>query len=159
PNVQLIDFQHPERNQFHAINQFRVDTPQGALSCIIPDVVLFVNGIPLVVIECKQPDSVQSNPMFEAFDQLMRYCDQREDSLTAGHREGERRLFFTNQLLVRTSGEEADFGSITSTREEFFFPWRDIYPEKYKQYTPPLGKEREQEVLVQGMLNPEILLD
>ena len=43
--VKLIDFAHPECNRFHAINQFRVDTPGGVKSCIIPDIVLFVNGI------------------------------------------------------------------------------------------------------------------
>ena len=77
----------------------------------------------------------------------------------AGLREGEPRLFFTNQFLVRTSGEQAEFGTITSTEEEYFYPWRDIYPEKYRSYTPPLGKERQQELLIQGMLPKETLLD
>ena len=49
PVVQLIDFAHPERNQFHAINQFRIDTPGCVKQCIIPDIVLFVNGIPSTV--------------------------------------------------------------------------------------------------------------
>src|ERR1700691_1628636 len=48
PVVQLIDFVHPERNSFHAINQFRIDTPGYVKTCIIPDILLFVNGIPLV---------------------------------------------------------------------------------------------------------------
>src|SRR5690606_13247564 len=51
PVVQLINFAHPERNTFHAINQFRIDTPGCVKSCIIPDIVLFVNGLPLVVVE------------------------------------------------------------------------------------------------------------
>jgi len=50
PNVKLIDFEHPERNHFLAINQFRIDTPGCVKDFIIPDIVLFVNGIPLVVI-------------------------------------------------------------------------------------------------------------
>ena len=159
PNVKLIDFEHPERNHFLAINQFRIDTPGGVKDFIIPDIVLFVNGIPLVVIECKEANEFTSNPMFEAFQQLLRYSDQREETKLAGLREGEARLFHTNQLLIRTSGEQAEFGTITSTDEEFFYPWRDIYPEKYRQYTPPLGKERPQEVLIQGMLPKETLLD
>jgi type I restriction enzyme R subunit len=57
PVVQLIDFAHPERNRFHAINQFRVDTPGCVKNCIIPDIVLFVNGIPLVVVEAKIGDA------------------------------------------------------------------------------------------------------
>ncbi|MEI8372804.1 MAG: HsdR family type I site-specific deoxyribonuclease [Planctomycetota bacterium] len=157
PNVKLIDFHHPERNHFLAINQFRIDTPGAVKGFIIPDIVLFVNGIPLVVIECK--DDSTSNPMFEAFQQLMRYSDQREETKLAGMREGEPRLFYPNQLLIRTCGEKADFGSVTSTNEEFFFPWRDIFPEKYRNYTPPLGTVRPQEVLIQGMLPKETLLD
>ncbi len=71
PNVKLIDFEHQIRNHFQAINQFRIDTPGGVKSCIIPDIVLFVNGLPLVVIECKDADQVQANPMDEAFKQLI----------------------------------------------------------------------------------------
>jgi type I restriction enzyme R subunit len=51
PNVKLIDFDQPERNHFLAINQFRIDTPGAGKGFIIPDIVLFVNGLPLVVIE------------------------------------------------------------------------------------------------------------
>jgi type I restriction enzyme, R subunit len=118
-----------------------------------------VNGLPVAVIECKEANVFTSNPMFEAFQQLMRYSDQREETKQSGLREGEPRLFFTNQLLIRTSGEQADIGSITSTDEEFFFPWRDIYPEKYRTFTPPLGKVRPQETLIQGVLPKETLLD
>lgn len=159
PNVKLIDFEHPERNQFHAVNQFRIDTPGATKGFIIPDIVLFVNGLPLAVIECKEANAFTSNPMFEAFQQLMRYSDQREETKQSGLREGEPRLFFTNQLLIRTSGEQADIGTITSTDEEFFFPWRDIYPEKNRTFTPPLGKVRPQETLIQGVLPKETLLD
>lgn len=159
PNVKLIDFEQPERNSYLAINQFRIDTPGGSKGFIIPDIVLFVNGLPLVVIECKEANAFTSNPMFEAFQQLMRYSDQREETKQSGLREGEPRLFYTNQLLIRTSGEQADIGTITSTDEEFFFPWRDIYPEKYRTFTPPLGKIRQQETLIQGVLPKETLLD
>lgn len=51
-SVAVIDFEHPERNDFLAINQFRVDVP-GEKTFISPDIVLFVNGVPLVVVECK----------------------------------------------------------------------------------------------------------
>jgi type I restriction enzyme R subunit len=56
--VHFIDYDHAERNDFLVINQFRVDPPWavGDKDYIIPDLVLFVNGIPLVVIECKSPD-------------------------------------------------------------------------------------------------------
>ncbi len=139
PNVKLIDFHHPERNHFLAINQFRIDTPGCVKDCIIPDIVLFVNGMPLGVVECKDANQVQANPMYEAFRQLMRYTDQREATHEAGLREGEPRLFHTNQFVIRTCGEQAGFGTITSTEEEYFYPWRDIYLEKYRSYEPPLG--------------------
>ena len=54
--VQFIDWEHPERNDFLVVNQFRVDEPGGqGHKFIAPDLVLFVNGIPLVVIEAKSP--------------------------------------------------------------------------------------------------------
>lgn len=159
PNVKLIDFEHPERNRFLAINQFRIDTPGAGKGFIIPDIVLFVNGLPLVVIECKIANAFTSNPMFEAFQQLMRYSDQREETKLSGLREGEPRLFFTNQLLIRTCGDQADIGTITSTDEEFFFPWKDIHPETHRTFTPPLGVVRSQETLIQGVLPKATLLD
>ena len=70
--VAIIDFDHPEKNDFLAINQFRVDVP-GGKTFISPDIVLFVNGIPFVVVECKSPKiNIQSNggrdkPAFEIF--------------------------------------------------------------------------------------------
>lgn len=54
PVVKLIDFDNPENNTFHAINQFRIDTPGCVKKFIIPDIVLFVNGLPLIVVECKK---------------------------------------------------------------------------------------------------------
>ena len=158
PVVQLIDFAHPERNRFHAINQFRIDTPGGVKSCIIPDIILFVNGIPLVVIEAKIGDATTANPMHEAFVQLLRYRNGRTESAAAGLREGEPRLFHTNLLLIRTCGEKAEFGTITSG-EEHFYAWKDICREEHRDYIPPLGVEREQEWLIQGLLAPATLID
>lgn len=73
PVVQVIDFAHPERNVFHDINQFRIDTPGCVKACIIPDIVLFANGIPLVVVEAKIGDPNTANPLHAAFEQLLRY--------------------------------------------------------------------------------------
>ena len=158
PVVKLIDFTHPERNQFHAINQFRIDTPGCVKTCIIPDIVLCVNGIPLVVVEAKIGDPNTANPLHAAFEQLLRYRNGRADTAKAGLREGEPRLFYTNLLLVRTCGEKAEFGTITSGHEHFY-AWKDIWPEARRTYPPPLGIEREQEKLIQGLLAPAILLD
>ena len=166
PVVQLIDFIHPERNRFHAINQFRIDTPGCVKSCIIPDIVLFVNGIPLVVIEAKIGDATTANPMHAAFEQLLRYRNGRPETAAAGLREGEPRLFHTNLLLIRTCGEKTEFGTITSGHEHFY-AWKYALTPALSQgerenglgYTPPLGVEREQERLIQGLLAPATLLD
>jgi hypothetical protein len=60
---------------------------------IIPDIVLFVNGIPLVVVECKKGSETCANPMQEAFVQLQRYMRRRKETEAAGLKEGEPRLF------------------------------------------------------------------
>ena len=158
PVVRLIDFEHPERNRFHAINQFRVDTPGCVKSCIIPDVVLFVNGLPLVVVEAKIGDATTANPMHAAYEQLLRYRNGRPETAAAGLREGEPRLFVTNLVVVRTCGERCEFGTLTSGHEHFY-AWKDIWPEANREYKPPLGVEREQERLIQGLLAPATLLD
>ena len=158
PVVSLIDFIHPERNQLHAINQFRVDTPGCVKAFIIPDIVLFVNGMPLVVIEAKIADQNMANPLFAAFEQLQRYRNEREETHRAGLREGEPRLFHTNLLLIRTCGEKAEFGTI-SAGHEHFSSWKDVWPASNRRYAPPLGVEREQEKLIQGLLAPATLLD
>ncbi|MEK6802498.1 MAG: HsdR family type I site-specific deoxyribonuclease [Nitrospirota bacterium] len=158
PVAQLIDFTHPERNVFHAINQFRIDTPGCVKHCIIPDIVLFVNGIPLVVVEAKIGDPNTANPMHAAFEQLLRYRNGRPETAAAGLREGEPRLFYSTLLLIRTCGEKAEFGTITSGHEHFS-AWKDIWPEPRRSYRPPLGVEREQERMIQGLLAPDTLLD
>lgn len=121
--VRLIDFQTPENNQFHAINQFRIDTPGCVKGFIIPDVVLFVNGVPLGVVECKKGSETCANPMQEAFVQLQRYMRRRADTELAGLKEGEPRLFHSSLLLIRSSGLEADYGTITSG-DEHFYAWK-----------------------------------
>ncbi|MCZ7647436.1 MAG: HsdR family type I site-specific deoxyribonuclease [Planctomycetota bacterium] len=156
PVVQLIDFTHPERNTFHAINQFRIETPGCVKTCIIPDLVLFVNGIPLVVVEAKIGDATTANPMHAAFEQLLRYRNARPETAAAGLREGEPRLFYSNLLLIRTCGEQAEFGTLTSGHEHFH-AWKDLGPES--RASLPEGPVREQERLIQGLLAPDILLD
>ncbi len=158
PVVQLIDFARPERNAFHAINQFRIDTPGCVKSCIIPDIVLFVNGIPMVVVEAKIGDPNMANPLHAAFEQLLRYRNGRPETAAAGLREGEPRLFYSNLMVLRTCGEKAEFGTITSGHEHFS-AWKDISPEHRQSYKLPLGVEREQERMIQGLLAPYTLLD
>ena len=158
PTVQFIDFKKPNNNSFIAINQFRIDTPGTPKGFIIPDIVLFVNGLPLVVVECKDQNEYTANPLTEAYKQLRRYSNQRIETHEAGLMEGEERLFQFNQLCIATYGDDATYGTITST-DQYFLNWKDIYPESLKTFDSPLGKERRQEHLIQGMLSKDNLLD
>ena len=153
PVVRLIDFHTPENNRFHAINQFRIDTPGCVKSFIIPDIVLFVNGIPLCVVECKKGSATCANPMQEAFVQLQRYMRRRKETEQAGLKEGEPRLFHSNLLLIRSSGLEADYGTVTST-EEHFYGWKTLYPQDDRMLESMNAQER----LIAGMLVPANLL-
>ena len=153
PVVQLIDFATPENNQFHAINQFRIDTPGCVKQFIIPDIVLFVNGIPLAVVECKKGGPTCANPMEEAFEQLQRYMNKRNATALHGVKEGEPRLFHTNLLLIRSEGLKANFGTITSGVEHFF-PWKTQWPH---DDTTADGMNQQQQ-LISGMLNKQNLL-
>ena len=154
PVVKLIDFHHPENNQFHAINQFRIDTPGCVKAFIIPDIVLFVNGIPLVVVECKKGSETCANPMQEAFVQLQRYLRKRQATEQAGLKKGDPRLFHSNLLLIRSCGIQADYGTITSS-EEHFYAWKTLYPDDDTQ----LADMNAQQQLIAGMLNPAHLLN
>ncbi len=151
--VQFIDWEQVDRNEFLVVNQFRVDPP-GARASIWPDAVLFVNGIPLVVIEAKSPTTV--DPIGKAITQLRRYANQRGSA----EPEGSERLFRTNQFVVATCFEEARAGTFTSLPEHFA-EWKTTSPVPEEQVAATLGIPRlsSQQRLVAGMLNPARLLD
>lgn len=154
PVVKLIDFANPENNTFHAINQFRIDTPGNVKQFIIPDIVLFVNGIPLIVVECKKGGPNCANPMSEAFEQLQRYMNKRKATHQQGLKEGEPKLFYTSMMLIRSCGLEADYGTITSEIEHFF-PWKTQWPND----DDTAVDMNQQEQLINGMLNKANLLN
>jgi len=148
PTVRYIDFQNPENNSFIAISQFKVNIP-GTEKHIIPDIVLFVNGLPLVVIECKLPKV--ADPINEAITQLMRYSNRR------GEKEGNEKLFWYNLFMIVTSNQVAKLGTITSEYEHFN-EWKDPYP--YTLSDISVNKTiTSQDVLVQGTLTKGNLLD
>ena len=154
--VHFIDWETPGNNTFRMINQFRVDEPGGqAKKYIVPDLVLFVNGIPLVVVECKAPEVTE--PMTEAIDQLQRYSNQRD---WVPQNEGSEKLFHTNQFVVATCYDEARVGTFTSEAVHYL-EWKDTSPVPMAEVAAALGKDSlsSQEKLVAGMLRPEILLD
>jgi type I restriction enzyme, R subunit len=153
PTVRLVDFKQYDNNSFIAINQFRLLTPGGSRQGIIPDIVLFLNGMPIVVIEAKDFDVAE--PLSNAFEQITRYANTRDDEY--GFREGEERLFYYNIFSIITHGKEARVGSI-SAEFDFYSNWVDIFPETYQTVAISPNEER-QEVLILGMLNKEILID
>ena len=153
PTVRLVDFKNHNNNSFIAINQFRLLTPGASRQGIIPDIVLFLNGLPIVVVEAKDFDTAQ--PLSEAYSQITRYANTREDDY--GFKEGEEKLFHYNIFSIITHGKEARVGTI-SAEFDFYNNWVDIFPEEYKTVQFPPNEER-QEVLIHGMLNKEILLD
>ena len=153
PTVRLVDFKNFDKNSFVAINQFRLLTPGASREGIIPDIVLFLNGLPVIVVEAKDFDAAE--PLSEAYLQITRYANTREDDY--GVKEGEEKLFHYNIFSIITRGKDARVGTI-SAEFDFYNNWVDIFPEEYKVVEFPPEEER-QEVMIHGMLNKEILID
>lgn len=159
--LRYIDWEHPANNRFCVASQFRVDLPGTDGRFIVADLVLLVNGLPLVVVECKHPGSV--NPIAKAVEQLRRYSGMRVAD--GESKEGAEALFVTNQLLIATAFEQARVGCL-GAEPAHFQPWRTLdgpdgeAPEE-TAVAASLGKERlsEQERLVAGVLEPARLLD
>jgi len=151
PTVHFIDFQDRTNNRFIAVCQFKVRI-LGTEHHIIPDIVLFVNGLPLVVIECKSPKVKE--PIPEAIDQMLRYSEQR------GVRgEGSAPLFFYNQFVVATCRQQAKFGTITTHNEKHFYRWADPFPRTVDELEHGSSGPNDQQRLVAGMLDPDNLLE
>ena len=163
--VHFIDWLQPERNEFTVVNQYRVDCPPGytrGKAFIVPDLVLLVNGIPLVVVECKSPSVPE--PLADAVDQLRRYSNQRRASAEVDDNEGNEPLFHTNQLLVATSFDEARVGSVGAAFRHFA-AWKTVVGANGQgtesAVATALGTAQlsEQQRLVAGLLAPANLLD
>lgn len=135
--VWLIDFANPHNNNFTFTNQFTVKS-QG--DKVRADIVVFVNGLPLAVLELKSP-SKQYTTIVKAYNQLEFYKQRTPE------------LFSANLLLVISDGIEAKTGSLTANFERFA-PWRTIEGENYE----PKGSN-ELETLIRGVFKPQVLLD
>jgi type I restriction enzyme, R subunit len=144
--LKLIDFDNLENNEFLCVDQFKI---QGPSQNIIPDILLFVNGLPLGVIECKAP--FVTDPMAEGINQLRRYANLRNPSDT----EGCEKLFHYNQVMVSTFRDGARVGTISSP-VEYYLEWKDPYPTDAKELGSPANA---QQLLIQGLLNPATFLD
>ncbi|MEQ9649058.1 MAG: type I restriction endonuclease subunit R, partial [Sandaracinaceae bacterium] len=157
--IHFIDWDRPENNTFIAINQFKVDCPGGqAKGSIRPDITLFINGIPVVVVEAKSPGI--SEPIPAAVDQLRRYHNARTTAGEVEDAEGNERLFHTNQFLIATSYDEARVGTIGADAR-YYLEWKDTAPIPLAEVQVELGKEQlsSQNKLIAGMLRPAHLLD
>lgn len=116
--LKYIDWEHPENNVYHVTEEFEVERP-GSHRTRRPDIVLFVNGIPLVVIECKSPD--RKNPMSEAVSQQIR--NQKKDEIP--------KLFLYSQMLLAVSMNEAVYAT-TATPVKFWSVWREKYRDDFE---------------------------
>ncbi|MBP6194150.1 MAG: type I restriction endonuclease subunit R [Methyloversatilis sp.] len=136
--VRLIDWADPACNEWLAIRQFTIKGPKHTRR---PDVILFVNGLPLVLLELKNPAD-QTASIWKAYDQIQTYKAQIPD------------VFQYNELLVIADGSEARLGSLSANSERFM-QWRTIDGD----VLDPLGQFNELETLVRGVLAPPMLLD
>ena len=120
----------------------------------MPDIVLFVNGIPLVVMECKSPKL--NNPLEQAITDLLKYSHQRQSDTP----EGAEKLFYYNLLMIATSQHQAVVGAVGGSYSDYT-PWKDTYPNPEKEIANQLevtGLNNRQK-LIAGMLKPSHLLD
>lgn len=148
-NVRFFDFDDPSANTFEFARQVAIKGPRQE---IIPDIVIFVNGLPLAAIECKSPSL--ADPMGEAIRQFRRYESRDE---FAGL--GAPRLFETAQISIALARDVAKFGT-TLTPARHWAEWKDPYPLTLDALAAQLGRTPTgQDILLAGLLAPANLLD
>jgi type I restriction enzyme R subunit len=135
--VRVLDYDTPEANEFLAVNQFTVVEDRHERR---PDIVLFVNGLPLAVIELKNA-TVESATIWSAFNQLQTYKQQIPS------------LFAFNEALVISDGIGARLGTLTADRE-WFMPWRTIEGEELADTRLP-----QLQVMLEGVFDQRRFLD
>ena len=135
--AKIVDFENPENNDWLVVNQFTVVENHHNRR---PDIVVFLNGLPVGVIELKDPTNEKAD-IWSAFNQLQTYKEQIPT------------LFTTNEVLVISDGIEGKIGSLSADRERFM-PWRTIS-----------GEDRESshvervEVLIRGVFEKNRFLN
>jgi len=137
--LKVIGFDDPASNDWLVVNQLAI---QGTKHNRRPDVVVYVNGLPLAVIELKNPADEKAD-IWAGFNQLQTYKQDIPD------------LFTPNVLLVISDGIQARFGSLSADRERFQ-RWRTIEGENHLD---PLGNHRDLETLVRGIFDKGRLLE
>ena len=135
--VWLFDYEESNNNEFLVVNQFIIIENNVNKR---PDIILFINGLPLVVIELK--NAVDENAtIHSAFNQLQTY----KQAIPS--------LFLYNALLIVSDGWEALYGSLTGSKQ-FFVPWKSIDGNVVADEDMP-----QMEVMAKGMLNKYVLID
>ncbi|MDD4503961.1 MAG: HsdR family type I site-specific deoxyribonuclease, partial [Clostridiaceae bacterium] len=150
--VKFIDFDDVSNNDFLVTNQYEV---QGINKIIFPDVVIFVNGIPIIVIEAKSPfkenaENIKTGKK-DAYNQLRRYMDIRDGSIS----EGAERLFHTSFFTGIINKYHAYVGTISSSYD-YYLEWKDPYP--FKKEDMEDIENNGQNLFLQGMLEKNNLL-
>lgn len=135
--VKVVDFDNPGKNEFLVVNQFTVINDRKERR---PDVVIFINGLPLIVIELKNPADEKAT-IDGAFTQIQNYKNEIPQ------------LFYYNEGCIITDGVFTEFGTISSGYQRFV-EWKSMDPEDKEN--PILGTA---ELMVQKMLNKETYLD
>ena len=135
--VRILDYDDPDGNEFLAVNQFTVVEDQHERR---PDMVLFVNGLPLAVIELKNA-ATETATVWTAFNQLQTYKQQIPS------------LFVFNEALVVSDGVQARIGTLTADRE-WFLPWRTIEGEELADTRLP-----QLQVMLAGVFEKRRFLD
>jgi type I restriction enzyme R subunit len=142
--IRLVDFEDVQNNDWVAINQLRVTLDNllddGENGTRVPDVVLYLNGMPIAVVELKNPSNNETN-IRDAFNQLQTYKEQIG------------RLFFCNAVLVIADGVEAKVGSLTADLERFMV-WRSIDGLELD----PHGEFGQDRTLFEGLFRKENIL-
>jgi type I restriction enzyme R subunit len=156
--LNYIDWKHPEQNVFHVTEEFAV-TRTGMTETYRPDIVLFVNGIPLCIIECKRPDVKDS--LEQAISQHLR--NQQEDGI--------RSLYIYSALLLAINTQSGSYAT-TGTSAKFWSKWREQFTDKIaeQQYQQQLNEivnvpfsihrtPAEQDAYLYNLCRPERLMD
>jgi type I restriction enzyme R subunit len=138
--IKLVDLENIESNEFIVTNQFKLEGTKGS---IIPDIVLLVNGIPLVLIECKNPTEERVD-WTDAYKQIKRYEEQAPE------------LFKYVQFSIATDGVKTYYfpNSFNEEGKDFLSVWKDPYPFKREDFKDDILK-----ITIHGLLSKPNLLD
>ena len=148
-SVRFIDFDTPANNRFEYARQVHLRGPRHE---IIPDILIYVNGLPLAVIECKAPGL--ADPIGDGIEQIRRYQGLGD---YAGL--GAPRLFEMAQVCIVAARGEAKYGTV-GTPYRHWADWKEPYPRTRSDLVARLGREPSaQDVTLAGLLAPENLLD